>query len=236
MLGDEADLRKLTETAKQSGIRVLLDGVFSHTGDDSRYFNKYGRYQQEGAYQSQSSPYAGWFRFSKWPTDYKGWWGFLTLPEVDKSNDSFITYIIGEGGVAQNWLKQGASGWRLDVADELPDLFLDRLRQSIKTIDDDALILGEVWEDASNKQSYGHRRRYLLGSQLDSVMNYPFRTAILEFIQNGQGNRFFNRVMDIVENYPPQVTRLLMNSLGTHDTERAITVLAGETANGRGPS
>ena len=234
LLGTEEDLRQLTAEAARLGMRVILDGVFSHTGADSVYFNKQHRYLVNGAYQSPDSPYAAWFRFAKWPTDYKGWWGFNTLPEVDKLNDSFITYIMGADGVAQKWLRAGASGWRLDVADELPDHFLDELRTAVKAADPDALILGEVWEDASNKQSYGHRRRYLLGDQLDSVMNYPFRTAVLEFIKNGNGVQFINRVMGVVENYPPPVTRLLMNSLGTHDTERALTVLAGEPANGRG--
>lgn len=234
LLGNEKDLRELLAEAKAYGIRVILDGVFSHTGADSVYFNKQQRYAVNGAYQSPDSPYAAWFRFNKWPTDYKGWWGFNTLPEVDKLNESFVTYIMGKEGIVQKWLRTGASGWRLDVADELPDLFLDELRRAVKAEDPDALILGEVWEDASNKQSYGHRRRYLIGRQLDSVMNYPFRTAVLDFVRHGNGMQFINRIQNVVENYPPQVTRLLMNSLGTHDTERALTMLAGEEANGRG--
>ena len=234
LLGTEEDLRNLTAEAATLGIRVLLDGVFSHTGADSVYFNKNGRYQTEGAYQSQSSPYASWYRFRKWPNEYTGWWGFPTLPEVEELAPSFISYIMGRDGVLSHWLNVGASGWRLDVADELPDAFLEQLRKTVKSVDADALVLGEVWEDASNKQSYGHRRRYLLGEQLDSVMNYPFRTAILEFMRGGEANKFLSRVGDIVENYPPPVTRLLMNFLGTHDTERVLTALAGEPANGRG--
>jgi len=234
LLGTEEDLRRLTAEAREQGIRVILDGVFSHTGADSVYFNKNGRYEEAGAYQTQTSPYAPWYHFAQWPHEYTGWWGFNTLPEVDELNPSFITYITGEGGIVRKWLNVGASGWRLDVADELPDGFLEALRTAVKETDPEALVLGEVWEDASNKQSYGHRRRYLLGKQLDSVMNYPFRTAVLDFIKNGNGTHFFNRVGSVVENYPPQVTRLLMNSLGTHDTERAITMLAGEPANGRG--
>jgi len=106
----------------------------------------------------------------------------------------------------------------------------------VKETDPEALVLGEVWEDASNKHSYGHRRRYLLGKQLDSVMNYPFRQAILDVVRDRNTTKFFETVCGVVENYPPQVTRLLMNSLGTHDTERALTLLAGEAANGRGRS
>lgn len=234
MLGTEEDLRELAAEAKACGIRLMLDGVFSHTGADSIYFNRNGRYESVGAYQSLESPYAGWYRFSQWPNRYAGWWGFPTLPEVEELNDSFISYINGDNGIVAKWLRAGVSGWRLDVADELPDMFLEALRQRAKTTDPEALVLGEVWEDASNKQSYGHRRRYLLGRQLDSVMNYPFREAILDVLRDGNTARFFERVCTVVENYPPQVTRLLMNSLGTHDTERAITLLAGEPSHGRG--
>lgn len=234
LLGTEEEFKELTEAAKRLGIRILLDGVFSHTGADSIYFNKNRRYQTEGAYQSLESPYASWYRFSRWPTEYGSWWGFTTLPEVDELSPGFLEFITGENGIARRWLTAGAGGWRLDVADELPDAFLEIFRTAVKETNAEAMVLGEVWEDASNKQSYGHRRRYLLGRQLDSVMNYPFRQAVLDFIRFADAEQFFNTVESIVENYPPQVTRLLMNSLGTHDTERALTVLAGEPANGRG--
>ena len=236
LLGTEEDLRRLAEEAKAFGMRLMLDGVFSHTGADSMYFNRYGRYSSVGAYQSPESPYTSWFHFHHWPDDYEGWWGFLTLPEVEELDEGFLSYITGEDGILTRWLGAGASAWRLDVADELPDGFLEALRARVKATDPEAIVLGEVWEDASNKHSYGHRRRYLLGRQLDSVMNYPFREAILDVVRDGNTVRFFDRIMSVVENYPPQVTRLLMNSLGTHDTERALTLLAGEPANGRGRS
>ena len=234
LLGTEADLRQLTAAAKQHGIRVMLDGVFSHTGADSIYFNKNGRYGDGGAYRDPTSAYTAWYHFTRWPTDYEGWWGFNTLPEVNELDPAFLSYITGEGGILHRWLDAGVSAWRLDVADELPDGFLDALRLSVKQKDPEAMVLGEVWEDASNKCSYGHRRRYLLGHQLDSVMNYPFRTAVLDYLRGGQTSLFFDRVFTVLENYPPQVIRLLMNSLGTHDTERAITLLAGEPSCGRG--
>ena len=232
LLGTQENLFELIKEAKKMGIRIMLDGVFSHTGADSRYFNKKRRYSEQGAYQSKESPYAAWYHFAKWPNEYTGWWGFDTLPEVNECAPSFITYIMQN--VIRHWLNVGIAGWRLDVADELPDAFLEELRRTVKTADSDAFVLGEVWEDASNKQSYGHRRRYLLGYQLDSVMNYPFRSAVLDFLREGNGVRFINSIYTVVENYPPPVTRLLMNSLGTHDTERALTALAGEPANGRG--
>ena len=234
LLGDEADFKALCKAAGERGMRVILDGVFSHTGADSRYFNRYGRYPETGAYQSKESPYYNWYTFKNWPEEYEAWWDFLTLPEVRETEASFLHYITGENGVVRRWLAAGAAGWRLDVADELPDGFLDALRAAARAQKADALVLGEVWEDASNKQSYGHRRRYLLGDQLDSVMNYPFANAIYAFLGGESADAFFEPVGDILEHYPAQVIRVLMNPLGTHDTARALTVLAGEPAGRRG--
>lgn len=228
MLGTEKDFKSLCESAKKLGIRIMLDGVFSHTGDDSRYFNRYSRYDSLGAYQSKESPYYGWYKFNKWPDDYESWWGIEILPEVNEDNSDFIEYITGKNGIARKWLKLGASGWRLDVADELPDEFLDEFRKAVKEEKADGLVLGEVWEDASNKSSYGKLRRYLLGKQLDSVMNYPFAGAVIDFIRDANAELFASIVMSIVENYPKEVLDVLMNHLSTHDTMRAITALAGE--------
>lgn len=234
LLGSEQDLTELCAAAKKLGIRVILDGVFSHTGSDSVYFNREGRYPTPGAYNSQQSPYYPWYTFRQWPNSYDCWWNFDTLPNVNETNGSYNEYINGPQGIVRKWLKAGASGWRLDVADELPDQFLDRLHNAVKAEDPDALILGEVWEDASNKSAYGVRRRYLLGQQLDTVMNYPFRDAILGFLLGEDPGRFAEIVETIVENYPPQCLNLLMNHIGTHDTERALTVLGGEPAGNRG--
>ena len=186
LLGTEEDFRSLCRTAGELGIRVIIDGVFSHTGSDSVYFNREGRYPTAGAYNSQQSPYYPWYSFRQWPRSYDCWWNFDTLPNVKETEPSYNQYINGEGGIVQKWLEAGASGWRLDVADELPDPFLDNLTAAAKGKDPDALVLGEVWEDASNKTAYGVRRRYLLGSQLDTVMNYPFRDAILGFLLGGR--------------------------------------------------
>ena len=228
LLGTKEDFASLCRTAKAFGVRIILDGVFSHTGDDSRYFNKYGRYPDTGAYQSKDSPYFEWYKFRHWPDRYASWWGIDILPEVREETPSYIDFIAGPHGVAQEWLNLGASGWRLDVADELPDAFLDAFRARVKATDPEALILGEVWEDASNKCSYGFRRRYLQGKQLDSVMNYPFARAILDFIRSGIVEGFSEKIYTILEHYPKDVTDVLMNHIGTHDTMRAVTALAGE--------
>ena len=190
LLGTEEDFSSLCAAAKKLGIRVVIDGVFSHTGSDSVYFNREGRYPTPGAYRSQESPYYPWYTFHPWPDSYDCWWNFDTLPNVKETDPSYNTYINGEEGIVRKWLRAGASGWRLDVADELPDAFLDQLTAAAKKEKPDALVLGEVWEDASNKTSYGIRRRYLLGKQLDTVMNYPFRDAILGFLLGNDPKQF----------------------------------------------
>jgi cyclomaltodextrinase len=232
LLGTDSDFSELCAEAKRQGVRVILDGVFSHTGDDSRYFNRYGRYDTVGAYQSRQSPYFGWFNFKNWPDEYDSWWGVPSLPETDEDNADFTDFICGENGVLRHWMRMGASGWRLDVADELPDAFLDNVRSAIKAEDPDALLIGEVWEDASNKISHGGRRRFLQGRQLDSVMNYPFRSAIIDFLSGGNSRDLENAVLKIVENYPKPSVDTLMNLLGTHDTERILSVLSGAGLDG----
>lgn len=235
LLGDEDDLKHLCKVAKDEyGISIILDGVFSHTGCDSKYFNMYNRYKNLGAYNSKDSEYYDWYKFIDWPDDYHAWWGIKLLPEIIEENESYRKYICGKNGILRKWLRCGISGWRLDVADELPDVFLDDLRQAVKEENEDAIIIGEVWEDATNKFAYGERRRYLLGEQLDSVMNYPFADAVLNFVRFGHADSFFDSVMSIVENYPPQCLNVLMNHIGTHDTERAITRLAGPDCEGQG--
>ena len=234
LAGTEMDLKSLCKTAKEKyGISIILDGVFSHTGCDSKYFNMYSRYNTLGAYNSKESQYYSWYKFINWPQDYHAWWGIKLLPEIIEEDENYREYICGENGILRKWLRCGISGWRLDVADELPDIFLDDLRIAVKAENKNAVIIGEVWEDATNKFAYGQRRKYLLGNELDSVMNYPFADAVLNFVRFGHGDYFFDSVMSIVENYPPQVLNILMNHIGTHDTERAITRLAGPDCEGR---
>ena len=233
LLGSKEDFKRLCKEANKRGIHIMLDGVFNHTGSDSIYFNRKGRYQTLGAYQSQESPYYDWYQFYQWPEQYACWWNFETLPNVNETNETYNAYINGTDGVIQTWLKAGADGWRLDVADELPDLFLDDITKAAKQVKPTSMILGVVWEDASNKMAYGQRRRYLLGKQLDSVMNYPFREAIIGFLTGKNPAEMMELIMTVLEHYPPSAIHLLMNHIGTHDTERILTVLGGEPLNGR---
>ena len=230
MLGTEADFTALCDAAHKHGIRVILDGVYSHTGSDSLYFDKKGTFGGKGAYSDPNSPYRSWYTFHNYPDSYDSWWGFETLPTVKKMDPAFVEYIItGEDSVVAHWLKLGADGFRLDVADELPSEFLVLIKKRIRELKPDALLMGEVWEDASNKTAYGIRRRYFVDGTLDSCMNYPFRTAILNFLrERDDGRALQETVMTIAENYPPQVLLCNMNLLGTHDTPRLLTALVDD--------
>lgn len=227
ILGTAEDFEQLVREAHKRGIRVILDGVYSHTGDDSVYFNRYGRYDSIGAYQSKASPYYSWYRFTDYPNEYKCWWGFRTLPEVCETEPEWIDFVIeGEQSVFSTWLAHGADGFRLDVADELPDETIERMRASLKREAPDNFLLGEVWEDATTKQSYGKLRTYALGKGLDSVMNYPFAGAVTEFLQGKKNAWEFKRfLVGQSQNYPREMYYCLMNLLSSHDIARIRTVL-----------
>ena len=194
------------------------------------YFDKHRTFGGNGAYSGPSSPYFSWYTFRQFPNNYTSWWGFDTLPTVNKMDPKFLEYVItGEDSVVAHWLRLGADGFRLDVADELPSQFLAMLKKRIREIKPDALLIGEVWEDASNKIAYDVRRRYFVDGVLDSVMNYPFRTAILNYLKGWDDGRGVKEtVMTIAENYPPQVLSCNMNLLGTHDTPRILTALVDD--------
>ena len=225
LLGNENDLKELIEVANIKNIKIILDGVFNHTGDDSLYFNKYGNYDSVGAISGKNSPYYTWYEFTEFPK-YNSWWGIETLPQVNENDESYCNFITGENGVVAHYVKLGVAGWRLDVVDELPDHFVKKIRKALKSVNKDAVLIGEVWEDASNKIAYDKRREYFCGNELDSVMNYPFKNAILDFIKGGSGIFFTNLIKSIIDHYPKIVLDSLMNLLSTHDTPRLLSSLS----------
>lgn len=229
MFGSNQLFKELCAKAREMGISIILDGVFSHTGSDSVYFNREGNYPSLGAYQSKDSPYYSWYRFIEHPHKYDCWWGIDTLPNVNELDPSYQEFIItGESSVIKYWMKMGAKGWRLDVVDELPDEFVKKIRTAMKQEDPESVLIGEVWEDASNKVSYSAMREYLLGDELDSVMNYPFRSIWLDFmIGKKNAHETHWRIMSLYENYPLQHFYSTMNLIGSHDVVRALTVLSG---------
>lgn len=231
LLGSEEDFSRMCAELKRHGIRVILDGVFSHTGDDSVYFDRYGNYGG-GAYRDQASPYRRWYFFSnKYKCGYRSWWGFDTLPEVNELEPSYMEFAAG---IAEKWIRLGASGWRLDVADELPDGFMRFLRGRIKAVDPEALLIGEVWEDASCKKGDADgdgtikRRGYTDGDMLDGVMDYPFADAVLDFLTGRiEAPALRDALYSQLASYPEPFMRAQLGLIGSHDTMRALSVLSG---------
>lgn len=229
MLGTEEDFAALCRDAHALGMRIILDGVFSHTGSNSVYFDAKGVFGN-GAVSNPNSPYRSWYRFRHYPDDYDAWWNTPTLPNVEELSESYVNYIIeDEDSVIAHWLRLGADGFRLDVVDELPDEFVLKLKRRLRGLKPDALLIGEVWEDASNKRAYGVSRRYFVDAELDSVMNYPWQKAIIAYVMGADdGSGLGECIMRLAENYPPQVLSCVMNLLGTHDTMRILTRLGGD--------
>lgn len=227
MYGGEDAFASLMQSVQARGMRLILDGVFSHTGSDSIYFNRQGRYGGLGAYQSQQSPYFSWYRFSHWPDQYDCWWGVETMPNVNELDPGYLAYQLHDpDSTVRKWMGYGIDGFRLDVADELPDAFIAQLKDIIRQEKSDSFLLGEVWEDASNKVSYDVRRQYFMGRELDSVTNYPLRNALLELILGRRSPAAMVRLMkSLQENYPRAQFNNLMNMTGTHDTPRLMTLL-----------
>ncbi len=227
MFGDEETFKELCAEAKKLGIRIILDGVFNHTGSDSKYFNKKGKYDSVGAFQSQDSPYYTWYRFMDWPNVYESWWGMTTLPQVEEHSEELRKYLLSDkNAIVKKWIRNGASGWRLDVVDELPGFFVKELRREIKSVDEDAVIIGEVWEDASHKTAYGERREYFLGGELDGVMNYPMRNALIDAsLGRIDAAGLDERLMSLKENYPAPAYYSLLNMVTSHDVERIMTLM-----------
>ncbi|MBR4002784.1 MAG: glycoside hydrolase family 13 protein [Clostridia bacterium] len=231
MLGSEKDLKRLIAKARKKDINIILDGVFNHTGSDSIYFNKLNRYDSVGAYQSQKSPYFKWYEFQEHPNKYSSWWGIDTLPQIKKGNTSFVKFLTKSGGVIQKYLNMGILGYRFDVVDELSETTLKAICKSAREVRSSCLLLGEVWEDASNKIAYDERKKYFLGAELDSVMNYPIKDSIINYVTTGNSENLRNTLYMIKDHYPKDVRDNLMTILGTHDTSRIYSVLSEVTNN-----
>ncbi len=217
----------LVKAAHARGMKIILDGVFNHTGSDSRYFDEYGRYGLPAS--DERSPYHEWYDFHEpekaGEAPYTCWWGIKILPRLNTHIDSCRNFFTGEGGVAEHYMSAGIDGWRLDVADELPDRFLEELRERIHSVNPESVLIGEVWENAADKIAYGKRRSYFRGAQLDSVMNYPTRKALLDYAEHADAEALAAALTDLYSSYPPSVSASLMNLIGTHDTERVLTLL-----------
>ena len=226
--GTNADFEKLTAEARKRGIRVIPDTSLNHVGSDSIYFDRFGKYRRNGAFEGakvrRESPYASWFTFDESQTDpnkqYKGWAGVLDLPELNKASPAFREFAYGApDSVMKVWLDRGAAGWRMDVAPWVPDDFWREWRKAIKQHRPDALTIAETWFDSS---------KYFLGDTFDSTMNYIFRNTVLEYAGGGKARQLYPNLELIREVYPPQAFYALMNLLSTHDAARSLHVFGYE--------
>ena len=230
MFGGEKALKTLICEAKKLGIKIILDGVFNHTGDDSIYFNRYGTYDSLGAYQSTQSPYYHWYEFKNHPSSYTAWWGIEILPRINPDIPACRDFFTGKGGVIEKYAKMGIGGFRLDVVDELSDDFTCDIKRVLLKNNPEALLYGEVWEDPSNKIAYGKRKRYYQGDELDGAMNYPLRRGIIDYLKSERTDTLRYALTTVLNNAPERIRNTMMNILGSHDTERILTVLGGESS------
>lgn len=233
MFGGEEALRLLIQEAGKLGIRIILDGVFNHTGDDSLYFNRYGRYDSVGAYQSKDSPYASWYTFTDFPHRYEAWWGIGILPKLNLQCEACRDYFVGKDGIIAKYAGMGIGGMRLDVADELDGSFITAIKERLCEAREDAVLYGEVWEDASSKIAYDRLTGYYLGEQLDGVMNYPLRAGLLSYLREKRTEALSYYFGEVLLNMPKRAADTAMNFLGTHDTVRVLTALGGDSPEGK---
>ncbi len=222
-LGGEDNLRALIIECHKRSISVILDSVFNHTGDNSKYFNKFSSYNSIGAYQSQSSKYYPWYSFTSYPDAYESWWGIKCMPSIKKGCKPFMDYICGEGGVIDFYMSLGVDGLRLDVADELTLEFIKRINSSVKRNKMSGIVIGEVWENAARKNAYCEDKFYFDENKLNSVTNYPLMNAILDFVSSGNTDSLKKVICEIYTDYPEENALRLMNIISTHDTVRAIS-------------
>lgn len=216
-LGTVEELKQMIDEFHKFGIKVIFDGVFNHTGNDSIYFNQYGTYDSVGAYQSLESPYRDFYEFDE-KGKVHGWWGFETLPTISKNNPKFMDMVCGNGGVIDVWCSWGIDGIRLDVMDELPDhhiMGINRAMQRNKP--NNFIIYGEVWENAMRKG-----RSYINDKEAHSVMNYFLMDPLLRYYMYGDTHKLDRALREILTEYPIETIQTLMNSTSTHDTSRFI--------------
>jgi cyclomaltodextrinase / maltogenic alpha-amylase / neopullulanase len=221
-LGTNADFTRLTAAAAKRGIRILLDTSLNHTGSDSIYFDLYARRGGAGAFSGgrymANSAYADWYHFDTergaGKDQYQGWIGLSDLPELNKQSPTFRRFAYGDhDSIMQLWLDRGAAGWRMDVAAWVPDDFWREWRRAIKQRNPNALLVGEVWFEAS---------KFLLGEGFDSTMNYIFRSAVLDYASGASATDAYPNIELLRELYPPQAFAAMMNMLSSHDAPRAL--------------
>ena len=222
--GCNEDLKNLCDKAHQKGMKVILDAVFNHTGNDSKYFNEYGTFDTIGAYQCIYSTYAPFYRkhYHDGKLYYDYWWGMPNLPVCNGNSSEWKQYILGKNGIIDKWFSLGIDGLRLDVADELTDEFIEGIRHAVKRNKEDGFILGEVWKNPMRMN-----RGYIeSGCGMDSVMNYQLVDALIRYFKYSDVYKLDYIIKDIQREYPTDTINTLMNFTSTHDISRAINIFS----------
>jgi cyclomaltodextrinase len=251
LLGGDAALRRLLDEAHERGIRVLLDGVFNHSG---RGFFPFQHVIESGA----RSPYRDWFYLDAdvlggrrgidpYPAGdpeghhlragYRAWWNHPSLPKLRVDDPAAREFLLG---VAEHWLRFGIDGWRLDVPADIEDpTFWPEFRRRVRAVRPDAYLVGEIWTESPE---------WLTGDRFDALMNYPLGLAILGFASAGHldqaaidgqadyrrflrplgGAAFGARLEALLALHEPATTAVQYNLIGSHDAPRARTCLAGD--------
>ena len=212
--GNEETFMRLVNKAHECGIRIMLDGVFNHSGE---FFAPWQDVLQKGP----ESEYYDWFMINEWPLELgkdaarkKQFYSFAfydNMPKLNTNNKVVREYLLG---VCETWVKKyNVDGIRLDVANEISHIFCKELRIRMKEINPDIYILGEIWHDAMP---------WLRGDEFDSVMNYPLGQSIKDFwIDKSQTNEDFEFTINrCYTGYMQQTNDVLFNLLDSHDTQR----------------
>ncbi|MBR3363059.1 MAG: glycoside hydrolase family 13 protein [Bacilli bacterium] len=221
-IGTNNDLKYLCDKAHSKDIKIIIDAVFNHTGNDSKYFNEYGNFKELGAFQSEKSKYFPFYRTYKkdGKTHFDYWWGLTNLPVCDGNSKEWQNYIYGENGIIDLWFSYGIDGLRLDVADELTDEFIEGIRKAVKRNKEDGFILGEVWKNPMHMN-----RDYLIsGKGMDTVMNYQLVDALIRYYKYKDTKTLKKVINEILTEYPKDTINSLMNFTSTHDITRAINI------------
>ena len=230
--GDIDTFKELITEIKKRNMHLILDGVFNHSGSDSRYFNKENSYDSIGAYQSKDSEYYGWYIFEEYPDGYKCWRGIDTLPEYNQKNEDLIDYLFyNKNSVLNKWLNLGIDGWRLDAADLLEDESIKHIYKVTKENNPNSVIIGELWNNATTFVNEDNKvvKSYMCGNELESVTNYPFHGMIIDYSKGEFTPRTFaKKAYSLIEDYPSEYYSSLWNFTGTHDVPRLLTLLDGD--------
>ena len=221
LLGSEDDLKELVDATHQHGMKIILDAVFNHCSNDSKYFNQAGWYgENEGAYRSRLSPYYRMFSFKHYPHDYQGWVDVKTMPEFVECPEH-EEYFLGSDGVINYWFRAGIDGWRTDVTPWMSDEFWRRVRRAVHAAKPNAMLIAEEWNDASH---------YLVGDSYDATMNYRFSWALRGFFALDvlTVEEFDDRLESVRRDTPPPALLAQVNLVSSHDTARLLTVCGGD--------